>query len=156
MLRSWMCSVAASFQARMTSSAMISICRRLKRCDVSPTSHMQIIVGFIVLTTSLIVSERRRRLEDSVLCIMASFQSILTNTMLADISVTCLCSVAAGTWWCKVRLCSVAAVRLPSDDMAKSLHEMSVKNGYGLIFDDDDDEQDKDDSSDGKEDGSAS
>ena len=40
--------------------------------------------------------------------------------------------------------------------MAKSLHEMSVKNGYGLIFDDDDDEQDKDDSSDGKEDGSAS
>ena len=79
---------------------------------------------------------------------MASFQSILTNTMLADISVTCLCSVAAGTWWCKVRLCSVAAVRLPSDDMAKSLHEMSVKMAT--------DEQDKDDSSDGKEDGSAS
>ena len=65
---------------------------------------------------------------------MASFQSILTNTMLADISVTCLCFVAA--------------VRLPSDDMAKSLHEMNVKMAT--------DEQDKDDSSDGKEDGSAS
>ena len=52
---------------------------------VSPTSHMQIIVGFMWRTTLAIVAARRFMLWMSLLFILLDFQSIFVNTTLADI-----------------------------------------------------------------------
>ena len=101
MLRSSKCSVAAPFHACMLWYDTCCICSSVRGFVASPTSHMQIIVGFMLCTTLAIVSPKRVMLACSLACLDA-FQSILMNTTLTDFPVLCS-SGASG-------LCSVAAV----------------------------------------------
>ena len=103
MQRSSMCSVAASFHDCMLWSATCCICFFVRGIDATPTSLMQIIVGFMLRTTPKIVLYRSNMLalRRRLLC-LAAFQSILMNTTLADTAV--LCSSSAS------RSCPVAAV----------------------------------------------
>ena len=109
MQRSRMCSVAASLQARMTSSATCCICRWLKGFVFSPTSHMQIIVGCMLLTTPLIALASASMLVHVVFCI----QSMFTHTHTACRHLchsTVLCSSSRLVMQSSTLLCSSSQV----------------------------------------------
>ena len=85
----WICSVAVSFHVLVHWFATCCICSSLRGFLTSPTSHMQIIFGFMLCTTLTIAMARRCMLAASVRYILLDFQSMLMNIKLADISVLC-------------------------------------------------------------------